>query len=302
MLRGALAAALTPLQAGGESFDARACELYASFLVESGLDGVLLLGTTGEGMLLNPSEREIVASVFTAAVGGRLKVAVHVGAQSTKDTVRLAEHAVSIGANAVAVIPPPYFRLDDGALLAHLDQAARAAAPLPFYLYEFEAASGYAISHEVIQRFADIAPNLAGLKVSDAPYPHFERYLGLGFDVLVGPEAFIGRGISAGAVGAVSALASALPELVVAAVRDRSDRVGDLRAIVDCLPRHAALKYMVRRRGVGMAVDVRAPLRGLTAGETRELDEALETWLGSAATRPLAIEAQVAAGESRVYE
>ena len=82
-----------------------------------GLDGILALGTTGEGILLSPQERRRAADLFLEASGGRLQVAVHCGAQTTADTVALAEHAAAEGADAVAVISPPYFALDDRALL-----------------------------------------------------------------------------------------------------------------------------------------------------------------------------------------
>jgi dihydrodipicolinate synthase/N-acetylneuraminate lyase len=113
------------------------------------------------------------------------------------------------------------------------------------------------------------------MKVSDTPWESFERYLDVGLDVFVGPEAFIGRGLGRGAVGAVSALASAFPERVAAAVRERSDELAALRTTIERFPRHAALKHVVRSRGVAIGPDVRPPLRQLTPDEARALDEAL---------------------------
>src|SRR5204863_8330137 len=112
MLAGALAAAVTPLGDDGEKVDEAAFEPYVDFLVAGGLDGILALGTTGEGFLLSPSQRARTAELFVQAAGGRLDVAVHCGAQSTADTVVLCTHAAEIGADAVAVIAPPYFALD----------------------------------------------------------------------------------------------------------------------------------------------------------------------------------------------
>ena len=274
MLRGAIAAALTPLR--DDALDAGAVGPYVDFLVAGGLDGLLAMGTTGEGMLFDLAERKQIASAYVDAAGGRLQVAVHAGMQTTGDTVALAEHAASIEADAVAVIPPPYFPLDDDALFAHLVAAARACAPVPFYVYEFERASGYAVPPAVLDRLREAAPNLAGMKVSDTPYEKFARYLGPDVEVFVGPEAFIGRGIDAGAVGAVSALASAFPERVAAAVRERSDELASLRESIERFPRHAALKHVVRRRGVPLQPDVRPPLRLLTPDEVRELDALLD--------------------------
>jgi dihydrodipicolinate synthase/N-acetylneuraminate lyase len=276
MLRGAIAAALTPLR--GDRVDVDAIGPYAEFLAAGGLDGALAMGTTGEGMLFDLDERKQIASAFVEAARGTLQVAVHAGMQATSTTVALAEHAAAIGADAVAVIPPPYFPLDDDALLAHLGAAARACAPVPFYVYEFERTSGYAVSHDVLKRLRETAPNLAGMKVSDTPWDAFARYLDVDLDVFVGPEGFIGRGLGRGAVGAVSALGSAFPELVARAVRERSDELSELRQAIERFPRHAALKHVVARRGVPIAPEVRAPLRQLTASETRDLEAAVASW------------------------
>ena len=276
MLRGAIAAALTPLREGGSRLDEDAFGPYCDFL--RGLDGVLALGTTGEGILLAAEERKRVTELFLA---GGLKVIAHCGAQSTAATVELAEHAAAAGVEGVAVIAPPYFPLDDRALLAHFAAAAAACSPTPFYVYEFARASGYAVPLEVLARLRELAPNLAGLKVSDAPWEAFAPYLVEGLDVFVGPEALIAQGMRASAVGAVSALASAFPERVAAAVRDPDGEeaagIGELRAAVERFPRHAALKRIVARRGVPIREDVRAPLRGLTDDERTELDRWLES-------------------------
>ena len=77
-----------------------------------------------------------------AFLAGGLKVIAHCGAQSTAATVELAEHAAAAGVEGVAVIAPPYFPLDDRALLAHFAAAAAACSPTPFYVYEFARASG----------------------------------------------------------------------------------------------------------------------------------------------------------------
>ncbi len=172
----------------------------------------------------------------------------------------------------MAVIAPPYFPLSDDELLAHLTAAARACAPLPFYAYELERASGYAIPVPVVERLRETVDNVAGMKVSDTPFAKVAPYLLEGLDVYIGAEALIGQGLAAGAAGAVSGLASAFPEIVSAAVSSGdSTAAGELRALVERYPRHAALKAVVRARGVPMNEDVRAPLRALREDERREL-------------------------------
>jgi N-acetylneuraminate lyase len=282
MLRGALAAAVTPLRDG--SFDAGAVGPYVDFLAGHGLDGVLTLGTTGEGMLFPPGVRVEIAEAYIEAAKGRLQVAVHAGAQTTHDTVGLAERAAEQGADAVAVIAPPYFALDEDELFEHFAAAARACAPTPFYVYEFAARSGYAVPLTVLARLREAAPNLAGLKVSDTPWERFEPYLVEGLDIFVGPEALIPQGIAAGAAGAVSGLASCFPDAVAALVRDptaeRGEQVGALRAALQRLPFHAAAKAVLGLRGVPVTGEVCAPLRGLRPEETAEVERIVRDWCG----------------------
>ena len=130
MLRGALAAAVTPLD--GDRLDEDAFAPYVDFLADGGLDGLLALGTTGEGLLFGVGERKRALELFVAAAGDRLQVAAHCGAQTTADTLELAAHAAEGGAAAVAVIGPPDFQLDERSLLDHFAAAAAACAPLPF--------------------------------------------------------------------------------------------------------------------------------------------------------------------------
>ncbi len=119
----------------------------------------------------------------------------------------------------------------------------------------------------------DLAPNLAGMKVSDAPFEAVAPYLGLGLDVFVGQEPLAIAGIEAGAIGSVSGLAAAFPGIVARLVheldRGAHDAVASLRERLGGIPFHAALKEVLVSRDVLPTADVRPPLRGLTDAERR---------------------------------
>lgn len=174
---------------------------------------------------------------------------------------------------------PPYFALDEPALERHFVAAGRAAEPLPFYVYEFAARSGYAVPLGVVERLRDMAPNTAGLKVSDTPFERVEPYLLPGLDVYIGAEELIHRGLQRGAVGAVSGLAAALPEVTLRAVRsgtaDDAAEAGRVRELVQRFPFQAALKRILRARGLSLHPAVRAPLRDLCPAEITEFDRVL---------------------------
>lgn len=271
-LRGAIAASVTPLKDGGRSLDEEAFAPLVRFLVEGGVDGLLACGTTGEGVLLSVAERRRVTELFLATRPDGFKVAVHAGSQTTADTTALAAHALEVGADAVAVIAPPYYPLDAEELTRHFVQVANACDPLPFYLYEFVGRSGYAIPVDVIARVHERAPNLCGLKVSDTPFAAIEPYLAIeGMDVFIGSEPLVLEGMARGAVGGVSGLATAFPEITAALVHEHSERANEqvklLRAGLQGIPFHAALKEVLVAKDVLRSADVRAPLRGLTDAE-----------------------------------
>jgi dihydrodipicolinate synthase/N-acetylneuraminate lyase len=130
----------------------------------------------------------------------------------------------------------------------------------------------------VLGELRERAANFRGLKVSDTPWERFAPYLLEGLDVFVGPEALLPQGLAAGAAGAVSALASVFPELVVAAVREPgSTDLAPVRDALERFPFQAAAKVAVAWRGVPIGPDVRRPLRTLTEAELAELTAWLES-------------------------
>jgi dihydrodipicolinate synthase/N-acetylneuraminate lyase len=291
-IKGVLGASVTPLTDGGNRLDEAAFGPLIDFMAGAGLDGLLAMGTTGEGILLDVPERQRATDLFVKGATGRLKVIVNAGAQTTLATANLAAHAATAGADGVAVIAPPYFLLDRRSIVDHFVRAAKASAPLPFYIYEFADRSGYPVPPDAIAEIRDRCPNLAGLKVSDAPWERFEPYLIEGLSIFVGPETLIDRGMAAGAVGAVSALASTLPELVIEAVRSgtpqASARCGQVRNSIQRYPFHSALKRILRLRGVPLSDEVRPPLRRVPDSDWNTFDSFARDLLNDVGIRPLA--------------
>lgn len=268
----------------GAAIDTDAVAPYAAWLTSHGADGAFVSGTTGEGVLLTLDERRAATTAWRTGLDGMLIV--HAGAQTTADTVALAAHAAEAGADAVAVIAPPYFALDDEALTAHFVAAAQACAPLPFYCYAFAARSGYPLPVSVIERIRSAVDNLAGLKVSESPFERVAPYLATGLPVLIGNEPLIPAGMAAGAIGSVSGMAAAFPDVVRAALDDPSPAakvtLRELRAVLEASGQFiAAAKAALGRRGVAIGPDVRPPLRPLRAEEATALARALDGLLAT---------------------
>jgi dihydrodipicolinate synthase/N-acetylneuraminate lyase len=282
-IAGTLAAAVTPLRDGGNRLDEDAYAPLLEFYSEAGVSGVLILGTTGEGVLLGQGERRRAAELSVASAG-QLRVIVHCGAQTTAETSALAADAAEAGADAVAVIAPPYFRFAANELLEHFVSAATACAPLPFYVYEYADRSGYAIPVSVIEALRERASNLSGMKVSDSPFERIEPYLATGLDIFIGAEKHIPLGLENGAVGAVSGVASVFPEAVVALVRNPTEEqtalVQSLRDALSVSPFQASVKAALGFRGVPVGRDVRAPLLPLAPDALERLRGELERVAG----------------------
>jgi dihydrodipicolinate synthase/N-acetylneuraminate lyase len=281
-ISGTLAAAATPLRDGGERLDEDAFGPLLEFYAASGIDGLLVLGTTGEGILLGVGERRRAAELAIAGAES-LGLIVHCGAQTTAETSALAAHAAETGADGVAVIAPPYFAFSPVELLEHFAAAAGACAPLPFYVYEYADRSGYEVPVAVIDELRQRASNLVGMKVSDAPFERAAPYLATGLDVFIGAEGVIREGLENGAVGAVSGVAGAFPEVVAALVRDptpeRELLAESLRRALSERPFQASVKAALGLRGVPVRADVRAPLLPLPAGAVERLRSELERLL-----------------------
>jgi len=102
-VRGTLAAAVTPLTSVDGSIDGDGIDAVVDFYAQAGLDGILALGTTGEGILFSLDERRFAADEFITSAHHRLAVIVHCGAQTTHDTVAVAQHSARHRAASVPV-------------------------------------------------------------------------------------------------------------------------------------------------------------------------------------------------------
>ncbi len=160
-MEGVIVPILTPFDAAGE-LNPVAVKQLVDYLIERGVHGLFPAGTTGEGALLTMSERQRLGEAVVDAAAGRVPVIIHAGATTTRATQELVHHAQSIGAQAVAVIPPFFYRHRDEALLAHYVAVANSAPDFPIYLYNFPAVSNNAFTFDLVMAIRAQAPNVIG--------------------------------------------------------------------------------------------------------------------------------------------
>lgn len=206
-LTGLTAAPFTPMRDDGEVALDR-IEPYAAALVEQGVTGAFICGTTGEGVALTMDERMSLAGRWCEAAGPSLRVIVHVGHNSLTDACALAEHAAAQGAFAIAAMPPYFFKpTNDDDLLRFLAPIAQAGDGLPFYYYHIPSMTRVELAMDVFMERADEAiPTFRGIKYTHNDLMEYRRCLTLApdrFDVPFGSDELLLPALSMGARGAV---------------------------------------------------------------------------------------------------
>ena len=271
---GLVPAVLTPFDATGE-LNLAAVEPHAALLAADGVAGVFVGGTTGEFPSLTVEERLALTARWGAVVKGTpLRLVVHVGANCLADAKRVAAHAQSVGAAAIAAVAPSYFKpksLD--VLIQWCAELAAAAPDTPFYFYDIPHMTGVAFPMvEFLEQAPARIPTLAGLKFTNLDLMTFQRVLrvdGGRFDVLFGfDEQLLAAAVlgARGAVGTSYNFAAPTYNRLLAAVRANdlaTARAEQYRGVelIALILRHGflpAAKELMRMRGVDLG-PVRLP-------------------------------------------
>jgi len=128
-----LTAMITPFDASG-NLDSKEAARIASWLVERGNDGLVIAGTTGEGMTLDTNERRALFTAVKAAIAGRATMIANVGTNDVRSTIRAGIDAQEAGADALLVVVPPYAKPTQGGMLDYFGAIADTTA-LPMFVY-----------------------------------------------------------------------------------------------------------------------------------------------------------------------
>jgi N-acetylneuraminate lyase len=164
-IKGVMPAFITPYDSSG-AVNVGMIRRMAAYHIEQGAGGFFVCGSTGEGLLLTPDERKLVARTVIETVAGQVPVIVHVGAVSTQESAALAADARKAGAAAVSSIPPVYYKVGLAGMLQHIRGIAE-AAELPTFYYHIPALTGvYLTADELVDAFTSV-PGVAGMKFTD---------------------------------------------------------------------------------------------------------------------------------------
>lgn len=288
--RGLIAAPFTPFHADG-TVNLEMVPKQVAALVNDGVTGAFVCGTTGEGLSLSTAERRAMTEAWCAAAPTGFDVYVHVGHAVLREAQALAEHAAAVGAAAIAAMPASPFASDTiEDLTSHLAGLATAAPETPLLYYHIPSFSHVKVSVVDLLRFAGTrVPTLVGIKFTHEDLMDYARAAALEggrFKVLFGRDELYLAGLALGAQGAVGStynfaaplvheIASAFAAGDMETARRAQVAHQEVVAAVLRYPGLAAQKHLMVRLGFEFG-PVRAPSRGLTARETDALDRAVD--------------------------
>lgn len=289
-LEGLVAATFTPMTADGK-IDCEPIGAMVDSLVASGVAGLYVNGSTGEGVSLTGRERQQTAEAFIKAVAGRIPVIVQVGHNSVQEARELAEHAQAAGADAISATPPTYFKpASIGLLLDSLREIMRGAPGLPFYYYHIPRITGVDFDlHALLTQASQDLPELRGVKYTSQAIYEFQAcraHFAGQFDLLYGCDEMLLSGLSAGASGAVGSTYNFAPGLyrrIIDAYRQGETEAARELQLLSVEMVQAFVRYpaLPAQKAIMEMVDLpvgppRLPWRDLTMQEKKALEADLK--------------------------
>jgi 4-hydroxy-tetrahydrodipicolinate synthase len=207
----------TPLR-GIDELDPAGLERLIEHILDAGVGGLFILGTTGEGPSLSYHLRRELIGRTCRQVRGRVPVLVGISDSAFVESVSLARDAASAGADALVLAPPYYFTEGQPELQEYLDHLV-AELPLPLVLYNAPRNTKIQYEPETLRRAMD-NPKIVGVKDSSGNMDYFRHAVGLlkhrpDWSLLIGPEELLAEGVLAGGHGGVPGGANLFPRLYV---------------------------------------------------------------------------------------
>lgn len=190
-------------------------QALTKYFVEKGVKGVYVNGSSGECIYQSVEDRKIVLENVMKAAEGKLTVIAHVACNNTKDSMELARHAESLGVDAIAAIPPIYFRLPEYAIAQYWNDISSAAPNTDFVIYNIPQLAGVELAQGL---FAEMRknPKVIGVKNSSMPVQDiqmFKQAAGEDYIIFNGPDEQFMSGRVIGAEGGIGGTYGVMPEL-----------------------------------------------------------------------------------------
>ena len=283
--KGVIPAVLTVFDKN-EEIDEKGMREVISYLIDKGVDGLYLTGSTGEGFTMSSEERKRVVEIVIDENKGRVPVVVHVGAIGTKLSIDLAKHAEMVGADGISSVPPFYWKFNENQIVNYYTEIANACS-LPMIVYNVPLAG--LLGMNAIKRLAAIE-NVKGIKytaLSHYEITQIKDEVGEDFLVYSGADEMAVSGLLAGSDGIIGSFYNIMPELFINIKNAVDNKEIDeatrlqrqaIEIIMYCLQLpsfYAGMKAILRFRGINAGY-CRSPFENLSEVQEADFREGLK--------------------------
>ena len=242
------------------------------WLIDQGVKGLYVGGSSGECIYQGKEERKLLLENVMAEAKGEITVIAHIACNNTADSCELAAHAESLGVDAIAAIPPIYFKLPPHAIAKYWNDMSAAAPNTDFIIYNIPQLAGVSLTIPLLKEMLK-NPRVIGVKNSSMPTQDIQMWIDEGAMVFNGPDEQLISGLVMGAVGGIGGTYSVMPKLYVELYRcvKAGEMAKALEIQNDCCRiiyklcsghgnMYAMIKETLRKMGCPNCGSVRAPL------------------------------------------
>ena len=281
---------VTIFQDDGVTPDWEANKRVHDFLIENGVDGLVLMGSTGEFFSMSMDTQKAIVDFAAETLIGRTRVFIGASRMQVDETVELCNYAVSKGLDEVMIVSPYYFRLSEASLEEYYVQVAQ-RTKARIFLYNFPDRTGHDLTPALVSRLAQRCENIVGIKDTVINMEHTSRILSAvkavrpDFQVFSGFDDNLVHNAMGGGAGCIGGLSNLIPQKCAAWAK--AIREGDLEAMAQwqvyfnkamalydvCLPFIPAVKYAMNQIGLDVNETCSSPILPATEEQRRALDE-----------------------------
>ena len=267
------------------AIDPQAVRALTEYLMNKGVKGLYVGGSSGECIYHSVAERKLVLENVMAVAKGKLTIIAHVACNNTADSRELAAHAEALGVDAIAAIPPIYFHLPEHAIARYWNDISDAAPNTDFVIYNIPQLAGVALTLPLLHEMQK-NPRVVGVKNSSMPVQDIQMWRDEGVIVFNGPDEQLLSGLAAGAIGGIGGTYGAMPELFLKIrelfLEGKMEQAREIqnevcRIIYKLCSAHgnmyAVIKGVLRKQGGPDCGGVRLPLASLAPGDEAVVEE-----------------------------
>ena len=285
MFKGVFTALLTPFKNG--VLDEVSFRSFIDFQIESGIHGLVPVGTTGESPTVSHDEHKLAVEICIDQADKRVPVIAGSGSNNTAEAIELTNHACEMGADAALIVTPYYNKPNQEGLYAHYESIAK-NSDIPIIIYNIPGRSIVDMSLETMNKLFQIK-NIIGVKDATSDISRVFKYksvIGNSFNQLSGEDATTLAYMAYGGHGSISVTSNIAPKLCSDFMNlclnrkfDEASKINDkLMKLHECLflePSPGPVKYAAEKLGL-MSSELRLPLVGITKNTRDKVDEAMK--------------------------